>query len=274
MINVLIVEDEDLIRKGLAYTIDWSKMGCTIVGEAKNGQEGLEKIKELKPGLVITDIKMPIMDGLEMLQSLEERDFEVIIITGHSEFEYAKRAIKLNVFDYLLKPINENKLCEIVIEVTKKITDKMILSQLKDNIKDIKQIKVLDTEFYFQKTKYQYKNTWFIIDYIGRNYFNKISIEDIAMELGVSAGYLSKKFKKDTSHTFNDFLNSYRIQKSINFLIEGGYKVYEIAEMVGFSDYKYFSQVFKSYMKCSPMEFMKSNVFRREELEDGTTGND
>lgn len=275
MIKVLIVEDEDLIRKGLAYTIDWANMGCTIVGEAANGQEGVEKIQELKPDLVITDIKMPIMDGLEMLQDFKERDFEVIIITGYGEFEYAKKAIHLDVYDYLLKPIDEDKFCQIVKEVVKKISEKRIFHQLKTSIKDIDNIKLLDTEFYFKKSEYKYKNTLLVIEYIEKNYFNKISIEDVAEALEVSPSYLSKRFKSDTSRTFNDFLNSYRIQKSINLLVGGNHKVYEIAERVGFSDYKYFSQVFKTYMKCSPMEFMKSNfLIRKGESENDRTSHD
>lgn len=269
MIKVLIVEDEDLIRKGLAYTIDWSSMGCTIIGEAVNGKQGIDQIHKLKPDLVITDIKMPIMDGLEMLQSFKEKDFEVIIITGYGEFEYAKSAIRLGVFDYLLKPIDENKLYQVVTNVVQKISEKRIFAQLKDNIKHMDNIEVLDTEFYFQKSKYKYKNTKFVIEYIENNYHKKIGIEDVAYELEVSPSYLSRKFKSDTSRTFNDFLNSYRIQKSIGLLTEGNHKVYEIAELVGFSDYKYFSQVFKSYMKCSPMEFMKSNfLIRKGEITD------
>ncbi|MBM7685876.1 response regulator transcription factor [Defluviitalea raffinosedens] len=263
MFKVLIAEDEDLIRKGLAYTIDWAKMGCMVVGEASNGEEGIKKIEELSPDLVITDIKMPIMDGLQMLQNFKEREFEAIIITGYGEFEYAKKAIELDVFDYLLKPIDEDKLYEVVGEVTKRISEKEILRKLKNTVKDIENIKLIDTEIYCQKSSYKYKNTPVVIDYIVHNYANKISIEDIADQLEVSPSYLSKKFKDDTCHTFNDFLNSYRIQKAINLLTEGKYKVYEIAEMVGFSDYKYFSYVFKSYMCCSPMEFLKANVLVR-----------
>lgn len=273
MIKVLIVEDEDLIRKGLAYTIDWAKMGCMVIGEAVNGEEGIKKIEELHPDLVLTDIKMPIKDGLQMLQNFKEREFEVIIVTGYGEFEYTKKAIELNVFDYLLKPIDENKLYEVVGEVIKKISEKEILRKLKNTVKNIENIKVLDTEIYCQKSSYKYKNTPVMIDYIAQNYSNKISIEDIAEKLEVSSSYLSKKFKDDTCHTFNDFLNSYRIQKAINLLTEGNYKVYEIAEMVGFSDYKYFSYVFKSYMHCSPMEFLKSNVLiRGADAENDITG--
>lgn len=92
MIKVLIIEDENLIRKGLINTIDWLSMECIIAGEASNGKEGLKTIIEIKPDLVITDIKMPIMNGMDMLQEASEiYDFEKIILTSYGEFPYAKK---------------------------------------------------------------------------------------------------------------------------------------------------------------------------------------
>lgn len=92
MIRVLIVEDEEIIRKGLINTIDWIEKDCNIVGEAINGLDGLEKIRELKPDLVITDIKMPNLNGLEMIKRCQSEDivFESILLTSYGEFEYAK----------------------------------------------------------------------------------------------------------------------------------------------------------------------------------------
>ncbi len=104
MYRVLIVEDEDIIRKGIAYTMDWMGMGCTIAGEACNGKEGLDKIKELEPDIVLADIMMPVMDGIEMIREAKKRgigDFKSIILTSYADFEYAKAAIDLDVSAYL-----------------------------------------------------------------------------------------------------------------------------------------------------------------------------
>ena len=91
MYRVLIVEDEDIIRKGIAYTMDWVGMGCTIVGEAANGREGLEKIKELAPDIVLVDIMMPVMDGIEMIRRAGEddsnSDLKTIILTSYADFD-------------------------------------------------------------------------------------------------------------------------------------------------------------------------------------------
>jgi two-component system response regulator YesN len=95
-----------------------------------------------------------------------------------------------------------------------------------------------------------------MIEYIKDNYNKKISINDLSDKYEVSTVYLNSKFKEDTNYTFNDFLNRYRILKSIELLKEGSLLIYEIAEEVGFQDYKYFSQVFKKYVEQSPTEFI------------------
>lgn len=107
MLKVLLVEDENLIRRGLQYKMDWTEVNCVVVGEAATGQEGLTQIKALRPDIVITDIRMPDMDGLEMLR--EGRGvcpFHAIIISGYGEFDYAQQAIRLGVAEYLLKPVD------------------------------------------------------------------------------------------------------------------------------------------------------------------------
>ena len=111
----MIVEDEDMIRKGLVFTIDWLSMDCVVVAEASNGQEGYERILEYKPDVVFTDICMPFMDGIEMIQKASEKvKFKSILLTSYAEFDYARRAIQLNSVDYLLKPIDFEKLKEAV----------------------------------------------------------------------------------------------------------------------------------------------------------------
>ena len=111
MLKVLLVEDENLIRRGLQYKMDWTEVNCVVVGEAATGKEGLARMRELRPDIVITDIRMPDMDGLEMLR--EGRavcPFHAIIISGYGEFDYAQQAIRLGVAEYLLKPVDVNEL--------------------------------------------------------------------------------------------------------------------------------------------------------------------
>lgn len=258
MIKILIVEDEDFIRKGLIGTFDWVGSDCVVVGEAQDGQEGLEKIISLKPQVVITDIRMPKMNGIEMVRNAKEtNEFEVLILSSYSEFSYAKDAIDLKVFDYILKPIDDEYLKEALRKIKKQLEDKYLFNKFKESIKDVKSISLISQENYSTGALTD-KYTEKIIEYIIKNYNKKISIEDFAEMYNVSPSYLSRTFKAQTHHTFHDFLNKYRIQKSIELLDSGKYKVYEVSYMVGFSEYKYFCSVFKKYMKYSPIEFLKN----------------
>ena len=122
MLRVLIAEDEDMIRKGLVYTTDWLSMDCVVVAEAANGREGLEKIVEYKPDVVIADICMPFMDGIEMIKKASEQvRFRSILLTSYADFEYARRAIEARVSEYLLKPVDEEALGEIMKKLGEEI---------------------------------------------------------------------------------------------------------------------------------------------------------
>ncbi len=260
MIKVLIVEDEDLIRKGLAYAFDWLKYDCVIVGEATNGQQGIERIKECQPDIVITDIRMPIMDGLEMIKYFRDRKFEVVIVSGYAEFEYAKKAIEYNVSEYLLKPIDHSKLEETVQLLVEQINKKKIIQHIQERMKKIEEFQLMDMEIYVSANKHIHKETNEIIAYIKENYYKKISLDQLAEGIEISTSKAKAIFKEDTGHTFNDFLNKYRIQMALKLINESSLKIYEIADEVGFAEYKYFSKVFKSYTGFSPSEFLNQKV--------------
>jgi two-component system response regulator YesN len=118
MIKAVVVEDEYHIRKGFIHSNDWTSMGCCIIGEASNGKEGFEKILKHKPDLVFADIEMPGMDGFQMLKAAgKDLKFKAVILTSHSKFEYALEAIRYGVVDYLLKPVDSNKLKALMVEV-------------------------------------------------------------------------------------------------------------------------------------------------------------
>lgn len=116
MKTVLIVDDEEVIRTGLTYIIDWQQYGYEKITTAENGIEGLQKIMQLQPDLVITDIRMPVMDGLDMIQAAKKQgaSFHGIILSGYSDFDYARKAIQLGFVSYLLKPVDEEELVELL----------------------------------------------------------------------------------------------------------------------------------------------------------------
>ena len=248
MMKIIIVEDEEIIRRGLVHTMDWLSMGAIVIADAKNGKEGLEKITELKPDVVITDIRMPLMDGFEMLESAKQvYNFQSIILTSYQEFNYAKKAISLNATDYLLKPVTEEELSKSL---------KKIALDLKRN-EDIENKLLQDFEKFMGENKAKNYYVEIALEKLMDNYREKISIESIALELQVSASYLSRKFKQVTKRTYLEILNEYRIIQAVKLLGEGRYRISEVAEKTGFSDYKHFYSVFKKYTGMTPSEYGK-----------------
>ncbi len=123
MIKLLIVDDEAVIRKGLQTSIDWDLYGIRIVGEAKNGQEALEKALALQPEIILTDIRMPIMDGLAFAKAAHEKlpSAKIIILSGYDDFDYAQQALRLGAADYLLKPFGAEELLDLILQLKEKI---------------------------------------------------------------------------------------------------------------------------------------------------------
>lgn len=252
MIKIIIVEDEEMIRRGLVHTMDWLSMGALVISEAKNGKEGLEKILELKPDVVMTDIKMPLMDGFEMLEKAKDvYAFHSIILTSYQEFDYAKKAISLNASDYLLKPVTEKDLEKTLKKIKEKIKTKE--QQNQGSAEKLK----LDFELMIHENRSKNYYVQIALDRLMESYHDKVSIESIAKELGVSASYLSRKFKQVTKRTYLEILNEYRVIQAVKLLGEGRYRVSEVAEKTGFSDYKHFYSVFKKYTGMTPSEYSK-----------------
>lgn len=134
MYKVIIVDDENPIRKGLITYVNWAEMGFSVAGEASNGNDAIELIRELKPHVVLTDIKMPRCTGIELMEKIKKDniDIKIVVLSGYDEFEYAKAALKAGAVDYLLKPIEFDKLNEIFIKI-KNEYDKRNKEEIQNN---------------------------------------------------------------------------------------------------------------------------------------------
>ena len=246
MIKVLIVEDENLIRKKLLHFIDYDALGMVVVADGSNGLKGVELIKKYQPDIVLADINMPEKDGLDMIKETLDYDYIAIIISGYDYFSYAQRALKYGVTDYLLKPISLDDLKEALINAREIIYKKRkVISQKTDleNAVDISLDPLIKDTTVLE-----------MIDYIKNKYQEKISISDLSKDLAYSESMLNRKFKKEVHITFNEYLNRYRINKAIDLLKNSDYNITEIAYMCGYSSAKYFARVFKKYLGMSPSD--------------------
>ncbi len=149
MYTILIVDDESVVREGIKRNINWNEHGFELVGDCENGLEAMEAVEKLCPDIVLTDICMPFVDGLELTKFIMERypRTRVIILTGYDEFEYAQQAVKLKAFDYMLKPITANELRNVLDklkneldEETEKLEDfNRLKSQLRESLPLLKE---------------------------------------------------------------------------------------------------------------------------------------
>lgn len=246
MIKVLIVEDENLIRKKLLHFIDYDALGMVVVADGSNGLEGVDLIKKYQPDIVLADINMPEKDGLDMIKETLDYDYIAIIISGYDYFSYAQRALKYGVTDYLLKPISLDDLKEALINAREIIYKKRNVISQKTDLE--KAVDISLNPLIKDSTVLE------MIDYIKNNYEEKISISDLSKDLAYSESMLNRKFKKEVHITFNEYLNRYRINKAIDLLKNSDYNITEIAYMCGYSSAKYFARVFKKYLGMSPSD--------------------
>ena len=137
MYRVLLVDDEALIREAISENTKWNELGYELAGTCKNGREAKDFIEREQVDLLLTDICMPHMDGMELTKFVyeEHREIKVVIISGYDEFEYAKKAVKYQVAEYILKPITAVELSETLLKVREKLDEERLK---KENIKRIR----------------------------------------------------------------------------------------------------------------------------------------
>ena len=229
MWKVVAADDEGYIREALKKLINWEKMNCDLVSVLEDGQELIQCIENESPDIVITDIQMPGVNGLE-----------VIILTAYSDFDYAKFAIKYNACEYVLKISIMDELPEALEKATGKLT------QLK------KEIEKEEIAVSGQRTLLQQ-----IDQYVEQNFKNKISLDEIADELHVNRSYISRFYKNKTGINLFDTILNLRIEAAKEYLLNTDMKTYEISEAIGVDDAGYFSKMFKKITGVSPKEFRK-----------------
>jgi two-component system response regulator YesN len=241
MIGMVIADDELIIRQGLT-SIDWNRYGIMVLGTAENGNEALSIIISKHPQILITDIRMPGMDGLKLIEAAKEQvpEIQSILLTGYEDFNYAKTAISLGAVDYILKPSDPDEIIEAVLKAKSKIDEIIQLRNLGNQCKQRKINNRIVRE---------------VLDYIENHYSEDISLFTAAEHVHMNHVYLSRLFKKELGETFLENLTKYRLQKACELLSNSDYKIYEISSMVGIFDPGYFSQVFKKYYGLTPSEY-------------------
>ena len=237
--RVLLADDEAAILEGYKLLFDWEKYQCEVVGTAMDGREAVEKARELKPDIVIMDINLPKLNGLEAIRAIQEtapadHPIYMIVVTGYDEFSYCQEALRLRVSDFLLKPIDFDAFGEVIEGLVKKVMEN-----------PNRQVVLSDT---LKK----------IVDYVNKN----LSDEDmrltlLAENMNMNPNYISQLFKKELGCGYHAYLNQVRVEMAKKYLRQTNEPISVVAELVGFSDYRIFTKIFKGIVGVTPSQFRK-----------------
>lgn len=254
--RLLIADDELVLRRGL-LSLDWDSIGISEVFSASNGIEAKELLLSTAIDIVIFDIRMPGLTGLELAAMVKEYslDTAVILLTGFSEFEYAREAMKNQVYEYLLKPFRPRDILAAVEDVK---------NRLERDRYQRKVIREYEDKAGMSDTVSQVKNRFpkasgmvceILMD-MAREYDSPLTLSELSKRRHFSVNYISKKIKQETGYSFIDLLSAMRLTNAARFLTEGE-KVNQAAIKAGFNDQRYFSQVFRKAFATSPSEFKR-----------------
>jgi len=240
-LKVLLVDDEIALRDGFRRLFDWEKHNCEIVGEASDGVSAYNAIEALRPDIVIMDICIPIMNGLEVIRRVRPRypQTAFVIVSGYDDFSYCREALRLKVEEYLLKPVNFDEFSDII-----------------DNLK----IKLYHRERDSApeaETSADRKLIYDITSYINAHLSEEISLKKLESVFFLTPGYISQIFKKELGVHYLAYLTNLRIGQAKDLLMNTDRSIVDISESVGFKDYRTFTKVFKKLENVPPSQYRK-----------------
>ncbi len=247
MYKLVIVDDEAEIRDGLCNYFPWEQLGFEVASQFENGLQALEFIRQNKVDVLLCDIKMPFMNGLELARELKlcNSEVKILLLSGYREFDYARQALEYGVKDYIVKPTKYDELIKVFSKI------KMELDK-----------ETNQNETFIHKpaqgSNYNDKIIMTIKGYLQEN-FQNATLEEAANLVHMNPFYLSKFFKDKTKENFSDYLIAVRMEKAAQLLNDISYKTYEISELVGYSNPKNFTRTFKKYFGKTPKEFRNSS---------------
>lgn len=236
--RVIVAEDEKLIANNIAQNIISCDPSFNVVSVCYDGLSALKAVEQFNPHILFTDIKMPLMDGLSLIENVHNNSPHVrcVLISGYNEFDYAKTAIKWKAYDYLLKPLSKFELSRTL----RRIKDELLSEQSLLNSE-----REASTEAIVKS----------VIQYLHTNYANDINFSHISADYNFSASYLTKIFREHIGTSPIKYLIEYRIKIAKGLLKDTNLTVKEIAEKTGFVDQFYFSKCFKNYCGVSPTQY-------------------
>ncbi len=248
-ITYILAEDEPPIRRNLIKKISALAEDFSLLGEASGGKRVLDLIISKQPQVVFTDIRMPGINGLELMEHLGSHypGILIVVISGYSDFNYMQKSIRSGVTDYLLKPIDTAQL-------------ESTLNMLRQILK--KQEELIDGKIERYEDRARKDLAIETADYIRKRFRENLMIQEIADNFHVNPTYLSRTFKENYGMTPSKFIQDQRISLAKRLLLQyPDMEVKEISSFIGYTNQNYFSRVFKKESGFSPLEYRQNGSF-------------
>ena len=237
-LRVLLVDDEIMIREGFKRLFDWEAHDCEVVGEAADGMEALTKIDALQPDIAIMDINLPIMNGLKVIQlsRLKHPDTAFVIVSGYDDFSYCREALRLQITDYILKPVNYEEFGTCI-----------------DNLK----IALFRHQTAKQEPQQPERPIRAITRYLQEHLAEEVSLNVLAEEFHLNPQYISQLFKGEIGVNFLAYLTNIRMEQAKKLLLTTPMSIAEVSEQSGYADYRVFTKVFKKSEGVTPSQYRR-----------------
>ena len=238
-LQVVLVDDEIMIREGFKRLFDWASHDCEVIGEAADGMEALAQIDHLQPDIVIMDINIPIINGLKVIQTSRIRypDMAFIIVSGYDDFSYCREALRMRITDYILKPVNYEEFGSCI-------------DRLKIALYEKRKTEEQDAQ--------EERTITGIIRYLQEHLDKEISLTILADEFHLSSQYISQLFKSEIGVNFLAYLTSIRMERAKKLLLATSLSIGEISEKCGYADYRVFTKAFKKEEGSTPSQYRRN----------------
>lgn len=237
-LRVLLVDDEIMIREGFKRLFDWEAHDCEVVGEAADGMEALLKIDSLQPDIAIMDINIPIMNGLKVIQMtrLKYPDIAFVIVSGYDDFSYCREALRLQITDYMLKPVNYEEFGTCI-----------------DHLK----IALFQRRSQRQENHQEERTIQSITRYLQEHLSEEINLSVLSEEFHLNPQYISQLFKSEIGVNFLAYLTNIRMERAKKLLLTTPLSIAEVSEQSGYGDYRVFTKVFKKTEGITPSQYRR-----------------
>lgn len=262
--SLLVVDDEEIARRHILEDVAWETLDVGPLYEADGGRAALDSLARFRPDIVILDIKMPELDGMQLLDLIVERRYEpqIITLSGYSDFEAARKMLSSGiVVEYLLKPASEDELFEAVYKCIERIDERRGAGEpprLETGEGEVPDPASLPGDRPRGAKAAMVRQ---VKEYLQANYADHVTLDSAARTVFVNPTYLSKVFSEVEGVGFSDYLAQLRIARAKEALMDCHKRIYEVSEAVGYQNVKHFMKVFKKQAGMTPSEYREQNLF-------------